>query len=674
MPPSTPPRNAGEALTWTATQETEATHLSAGYRDALTFDLVPRTSLRFATPDPGAAQRLRSPGSLRIEVPIQGEAVNFEPGVTLDCDLSWLVRHGTAAPRAFPVGGAKMVVAPNGTFHIQVNGRTPTVDVVEHRLINEGLLGYAVTPHFPHAEQSEFAPALRFNNPCSLTANKPQGVNLRVGELVTFSPHFSSVLNKAELELRVIELDEGSSEVASGAGRYAFTHRWEPSGLWMFSATAPVPWAIGFTDSTCERFADVGDEEEGAYEYGWQLWGRSRAEGPQTLLLEEKDFLKLPKPRLEELKVEWAPSWHGTWEVHGQVTGVAPRAGLMLEVAIIEPAAPAPMVGPMEPHRTPSVRVQLGADGIFEANLGERHWSSPPRTSASPPPPRGYAIVSLVAAMREGRAGPIAPYLDFDESTFSAFKDETLSWDCDSPWVCSMEATSLVTRPPKPKRRKSGLTPSPAPGPEVGDQKTPITFEELWQDIIAWEGVVPYMYLDKPGNVTVGAGNLLQRLEPRSPGDKLAAKSHPFQNLDAGRAATPEEIADAFNRVQALARGMPAVEYALRPKIGLTDAYIKQVARERYEGEFLPALKRAYPQFETYPRAARRALIDLIYNVGIGMPREFPTLSVAVKARDWTTAAKEGRTRAQNREDTRNHWRKDCFLYAARVDKTPPGT
>jgi hypothetical protein len=47
---------------------------------------------------------------------------------------------------------------------------------------------------------------------------------------------------------------------------------------------------------------------------------------------------------------------------------------------------------------------------------------------------------------------------------------------------------------------------------------------------------------------------------------------------------------------------------------------------------------------------------------------------VAVKARDWTTAAKEGRTRAQNREDTRNHWRKDCFLYAARVDKTPPGT
>lgn len=694
MPPTSPPQNAGQSNAWSSTQETEATHVSAGYRDALTFDLVPRTSIRFDPPDPAAVQKLRSPGELFIEVPIKGKAVNFEPGVTLDCELSWLVQQGTGAPRACPVGGAKLVIAQNGTFQVQVGGKAPVVDLVTHRLINAGLLGYSITPKFPHAEPAELAPVIRFNNPCSLTVKKPEGAAIKVGELVTFSPSFSTVLRKAQLELRVIELDEGSSEVVSGAGLHAFTHRWEPTGFWMFRPTGVVPWAIGFSDDTCEHFADVGDQEEGGYEYGWQLWGRSASDKPQTLLLEDKDFLKLPKPQLEELKVEYDRSWEGTWEVHGKITGVAPRAGLMLEVAVIEPPAsaaptqstplvvPRPVVPPAlgaQPgaantstaRRTPSVRVQLGADGIFEAHVGERHWSSPVNPNVSFVAPKGYAIVSLVATAQEGKPGPLSPYLDFDENTFSLFTADALTWDPAAEWICSEEATSLVTRPPKPKRRKSGLTTSPAPGPEVGDQKTAITFEEMWLDIIAWEGVVPYMYLDTKGYVTVGAGNLLQRIDPASEGDKLAAKTHPFQNMDAGRAASATEITEAYNKVKTLAAGLPATEYALRPKIALTDVYIKQLAQERYEKEFLASAKRGFPDFESYPRAARRGILDVMYNAGASVPTTWTKLATAVKARNWTVASTECRTKPQNKEDTRNEWRKALFLYAAKVDKRP---
>ncbi|MCY1014721.1 hypothetical protein [Pyxidicoccus sp. MSG2] len=702
MPPQNSQQN-GAAPTWTAPQETEATHVSAGYRDALSFVLVPRTSLQFDTPDPAAVKQLNSPSALLIDVPIRGKAVNFEPGVTLPCELSWLVQHGTGSPLGVPVGNAQLKVDANGRFQILVDNKTPVVDLVAHKLINQGLLGYSVTPRFPHAEASELAPAIRFNNPCAIKPKKPAGENIRIGELVTFVPQFASVLNKADLELRVVELDEGSGEVPSAAGRYAFTHRWAPAGFAMFLSNSSVDWAIGFTDDTCERFADVGDEEEGSYEFGWELWGRSLPGGPQTLLLEDKDFLKLPKPHLEELRVEYDLSWDGTWEVHGKIVGVAPRARLLLEVAVVEPAAPppgtatplmtpSPLMTPATPFsplmptaqagaatshaedkRTATVRVQLGADGIFEAHLGERHWGINLAQSSTVAKPRGYAIVTLVAATREGKPGPVQPYLDFDENKHSPFKDDKLSWDVDSPWVCSEEATTLATRPPKPTRRKRGVSVAPAPGPEVGDPKTPITFDDMWLDIIAWEGVVPYMYLDTEGWVTVGAGNLLKHIEPKSVGDKIAAKTHPFQNMDAGRAATAAEITEAFNKVKAMPAKLFYTEYAQRPKIALTDAYIKQLAKERYEKEFLPAVKSGFPDFETYPRSARRGILDVTYNVGTSVPTKWTNLIAAVKARNWTKASIECRTKPQNKEDTRNEWRKALFLYAAKTDWKKPG-
>jgi GH24 family phage-related lysozyme (muramidase) len=669
MPPENTQQNAGSTPpAWDSTHETEATHVSAGYRDALTFVLVPRTKLRFDPPSAATLNKLRSPGALRIEVPITGKAENFEPGVTLPCDLSWLVlKDGDTTPLGSPVDEAKMVVDGSGNFRIEVAGKTPVVDIVAQQLINQGKLGYSVTPHFPHAERSDFAPAIPFNIPCAITTKKPEGEKVRIGELVTFTPHFASVLNAADLELRVVELDEGSGEVASGTDRYAFTHRWAPAAFYLFRSNSSVDWAIGFTDDSCERFSDVGDEEEGSYEFGWQLWGRSVPEAPLTKLLEDKAFLKLPKPHLEELKVEYDESWEGTWEVHGKITGVAPRASLLLEVAVVEMASS--QAAASQDRRTAPVRVQLGSDGIFEAHLGERHWGAGLMPSlATPAAPKGYAVLTLVAAQRDGKPGPIQPYLDFDENKYAPYKAAALSWDVDSEWVCSEEAASLVTRPPKPKRRKSGLSLNPAPGPEVGDQKTPITFEDMWKDIIAWEGVVQYMYLDTEGHVTVGAGNLLKTIEPSKPGDKLAARTHPFQNMDQGRAATPQEITDAFNKVKAMPPRLFYTEYAQRPKIALTDAYIKQLAKERYETEFLPAVKEGFPDFETYPRAARRGILDVTYNVGISVPQKWTKLIAAVKARNWTQAAVECRTRPQNKEDTRNEWRKALFLYAAKVD------
>ncbi|QRK11821.1 hypothetical protein JQX13_18225 [Archangium violaceum] len=679
---STSRSNAGQPVVSSqdAVRDSESTRLSAGYRASVSLVLVPRTAITFHEMDSSAVSNLASPSELLIDIPIRGQGKNFKPG-DVPCGLTWLVTSAGKSA-SYPVDGAVMKVAQDGSFHVEVAGKTPVIDVVAHRLLGEGVVGFSLTPEFPHAETATFPPSLRFNNTCAIRTKLPKPDELLLGAIVTFSPDFGWTFKKAELELRVIEVDDGSTEIAAASPRSAFSHRWEAGSWW----SGDRDWAIGFTDDTCEQLADVGEEEAGSYEFGWQLWGASRAGGPQTLLLEQREFLRIPKPKLEDFKVDHDRTWEGTWEVSGKMTGVAPRAHLMLDVALVEPGAAAGSEPP--DYRAAQVRLALQEDGSFEGHLGERHWpwTADPLAPAEPTPPvplvappsgpQAFAILSLPAAARDGKPGPMAAYLDFDEDKFSAFKGQALSWDPDADWVCSEEGVTLMQRPPKPKRRKSGLTTSPAPPVEAGDQKTAITFDEMWLDITAWEGVVAYMYRDTEGHVTVGAGNLLSRLEKTSPNDKLAAKGLPFMNMDTGKPATDAEIEKAFRGVMELPKAMRATEYALRPTIALTDQTIRALAKERLEGEFLPHLRRYFPDFDRYPRAARRGLLDIVYNVGVGkFPGKankpgkeflFDNLTKAARARNWAVAAENCHT--SGTPENRNAWRKALFLHAVTVE------
>lgn len=671
-----------------AVRETESTRMSAGYRNAISFVLVPRTAITFDPMDAATTWNLENPGELLIDIPIRGKGKNFKPG-DVPCALTWLVTSA-GKTASYPVDNAVMKVAPDGRFHVEVAGKTPVIDVVAQRLAGEGQVGFSLTPDFPHAETATFPPSLRFHNTCAVKTKLPKPEQMLLGALVTFSPDFGWTFKKAELELRVIEVDDGSTEIAATVPRSAFSHRWEAGSLW----SGDRDWAIGFTGDSCEQLADVGEEEAGSYEFGWQLWGASRAGGPQTLLLEQRDFIRLPKPKLEEFKIDYDRTWHGTWEVSGKISGLAPRANLMLDVALVEPAAAAGAEPP--DYRASRIQIALDDDGVFEAYLGERHlpWTADPLAPAEPAPPlvpmasqeqlclipeaepQAFAILSFPAAARDGKPGPMAAYLDFDEGKFSAFKGQGLSWDPEADWICSQEGVSLMPRPPKPKRRNSGLTTNPAPPVDAGDQKSAITFEEMWLDIIAWEGVVPYMYRDTVGHVTVGAGNMLSHLEKQGPNDKMAAKALPFQNMDTGKPATEAEIAKAFADVEKLPKAMRATDYALRPTIALTDQTIRALAKERLLNEFLPHLERNFPGFHSYPRAARRGLLDIVYNVGTGKfpgrPNKpgkdflFDSLTKAARARNWAVAAENCHT--SGTPENRNAWRKALFLYAATIE------
>ena len=425
--PTRTPREDAE----TSRKETETVKIAAGYRAELKFVLVPRTSVAIAKPEDAVRRQFAAASALQIDLPIKGTCKNL-PSRDIPCTLTLLVDRGGQTASHAVAGRAAMKVTGE-KFEVQVDGKIPVVDLIEHQLVGSGKLGFAFTPDFPHAESVTLAPDIEFNNDFDLSVQT--GPQKLVGDLVVFAPQHNPVFNKAALELRVIETDEG--EVSSPGGGVSFVHRWDAGGK-----RGSRAWAIGFLDDGCQHFSDVGAEEAGGYEFSWQLWGASKPGGSQSLLLEGKNFLSAPKPHLEEFRLESAASLEGTYKVRGKISGISSRAQLLLDVALVDPGTPEPGDG------SHTVRLQLRQDGVFEGRLAPLHASgAPPNQSPAPPGPLTYAILALPAAARDGKPGPFAPYLDYDDKKYAARKSQALTWDLDAVWLASEEARGGAWQP-----------------------------------------------------------------------------------------------------------------------------------------------------------------------------------------------------------------------------------
>jgi GH24 family phage-related lysozyme (muramidase) len=195
-----------------------------------------------------------------------------------------------------------------------------------------------------------------------------------------------------------------------------------------------------------------------------------------------------------------------------------------------------------------------------------------------------------------------------------------------------------------------------------------LNFEDLYNDVERWEGVVKFMYLDnaEPPKVTVGAGNMLP--------DVKSAQALPFVNTATNRPATAAEIESAFKKVKAMKGAMRAPKYKQTPSIEITKAYAKGLVVQRLKGEFLPKLRGYLRGFDKYPLPARRALIDMIYNMGLGRVKDekhkarglmsFGSLKTACDNRDWAAEALHSqRPNKKNNPHTaaRNAWTKALF-------------
>ena len=152
------------------------------------------------------------------------------------------------------------------------------------------------------------------------------------------------------------------------------------------------------------------------------------------------------------------------------------------------------------------------------------------------------------------------------------------------------------------------------------------------------------------GLVTTGVGNML-------PTPAAAAELEWW--VGNTRKATPAEVHAAFAAVKAAAPGKPADSYKRLTVVRLDPPYAERLALERLTSEFLPGIRDLFDGFDEYPDAAQRVVVDLAYNMGLGLLGKFHHLREACAASNWAQAAEECHV-ASSRQD-RNDWRREMF-------------
>ena len=160
------------------------------------------------------------------------------------------------------------------------------------------------------------------------------------------------------------------------------------------------------------------------------------------------------------------------------------------------------------------------------------------------------------------------------------------------------------------------------------------------------------MYRDTVGKVTVGVGLMLP--------DAKAAAALPF--VVGGRAATPEEIAAEYARVDTMAMGRASAFYKIPTSLILTQQTIDAKLRSVLAG-FEADLRAKFPHYDALPDGVKMALLDMIYNLGpAGLFRGFPHLVAAIQTGAWSQAAEHCMRRGPSA--ARNDWTREQFLSA----------
>lgn len=200
---------------------------------------------------------------------------------------------------------------------------------------------------------------------------------------------------------------------------------------------------------------------------------------------------------------------------------------------------------------------------------------------------------------------------------------------------------------------------------------------EIIERIKKDEGSSPYMYRDSEGNVTVGVGRMLPTSREAKNLQFYKANSAGKYGDDTVGLATGFETEQAYQKILKQPYGKKYGKIFFSPyrnkdlfNYGLKEDDINSMLREDLNRS-VRELRHKFPDFDTYPSQARRALLDMQFNMGDNNFQEeiyknnerkpgWPKLIKAVENRDWEGAAKE--SKRGKIQESRNHYVYDLFM------------
>ncbi len=158
----------------------------------------------------------------------------------------------------------------------------------------------------------------------------------------------------------------------------------------------------------------------------------------------------------------------------------------------------------------------------------------------------------------------------------------------------------------------------------------------------AFEGCIPFMYLDIKGLVTVAVGNLVDPVE--------LAQALPFRFknkpgiTDPGSPATPDQIAAEWqtlkNNPNLAYQGFKACECIT--ELELNDDSIDALVLDRLtRNESFLKRQQAFQNFDDWPADAQLGLLSMAWAMGPAGPGRFPKFSAACANLDFNGAGAE---------------------------------
>ena len=187
-----------------------------------------------------------------------------------------------------------------------------------------------------------------------------------------------------------------------------------------------------------------------------------------------------------------------------------------------------------------------------------------------------------------------------------------------------------------------------------------LTMAQIRADLSANEGRINHLYLDTKGLVTVGVGTMLPNV--------AAAQALRFVVRSTQAAASAKEIETDFNAVLAMTASQLAAKYRPSTLLDMSEDQIDTLLDSEITTREA-GLRVQFKDYDTYPAGARRALIDMVFNLGMGSAAKntgllaFKTMKTAIEADDWKKAAAACHRKGPSEE--RNNWTRDRFLESA---------
>jgi GH24 family phage-related lysozyme (muramidase) len=108
---------------------------------------------------------------------------------------------------------------------------------------------------------------------------------------------------------------------------------------------------------------------------------------------------------------------------------------------------------------------------------------------------------------------------------------------------------------------------------------------------------------------------------------------------------------------------MLAARYRQFTTLDLADDDIFELLKT-VDADFQQKLRDNFTGYDDYPAPVKRALTDMVYNLGIGGLLKYSHMRKSIADKDWKKAAAECHRNGPSEE--RNNWTRDLFLEAAK--------